>query len=264
MATQTIRVARQRYKMVPKLVDGKPVVTPVMKKDGVTPRTTRAGKPIVRKVTVADKSQPVDLKCERCHRVIVPGEQYRKVAIKQTYGGIKRTRCIDCPGWQPWELSSSLASRVMEIQNEDVDGSDWTEASEAESRAGEIAEMIRELAQEKEQAADNMEDGFGHATEQSEAIREQAQNLDSWADEVENSLSGTDFPEGHCGNCEGEDLECSTHEEEGHDPDCDGTEECMECNGSNEGEEVSEEDLEAWREEAAEAIRNALESAPDV
>ena len=265
---------RQHYKMVPKLDDdGKPIVTPVMKADGVTPRTTRGGKPIVRKVTVADKSQPVDVLCEKCRRVIKPGEKYQKATIKRTYGGSKRYRCADCPGWQPWELSSSLASRVAEIQNEDVNGDDWQAAEDAESRANEIAEMIRSLAEEKRESQSNIEEGFGHSTYQSDELGEQADNLESWADEVEQSGSTADFPEVEeevdCENCGGDgSFECSTHEEEGHDEDCDGTEECTECGGTGQVEnpegEPSEEQLETWREEAAQAIRDALENAPDL
>jgi hypothetical protein len=270
MARQVVATARQRYKMIPKLDgSGNPVVTPVMKKDGVTPRTTRAGKPVVRKVTIADKSQPIDTKCERCGKLIKPGSKYRKVAIKQTYGGIRRRRCIECPAWEPWELSNSLASRIMQIQGETVDGSEWNEEQEARDRAGEIAEMIRELASEKEEAASNMEEGFGHPTSQSEEISEQAQSLNDWADEVENAVDNADdFPEeGQCANCGGEgQLECSDHErhsdDEGDEDYCDGNEECVECGGTGEGEDIDEQLIEDWRQSAQQAIEDALSNCP--
>jgi hypothetical protein len=58
----------------------------------------------------------------------------------------------------------------------------------------EIVEAIRELASEKEEAASNMEDGFGHETEQSNELRETADALEGWADELEN-ISWPDEPE---------------------------------------------------------------------
>lgn len=270
MARQEILVARQRYKMVPDLDEnGKQKTVPVINQKTGEQKLARGGKPVVRKLTVADKTQPIETKCERCSKVIQPGDRYRKVSIKMTYGGRKRYRCIECPAWQPWELSSSLASRIMEIQSETVDGSEWNEEQEARDRAGEIAGMIRELAEEKENSASNIRDGFGHDTSMSEELDEQAQQLNEWADEVDGAVDNADdFPEGRCGNCNGEQLECSVHESENHsdDPDdenyCDGFEECMECNGSNEGDDIDESELEDWRQSAQQAIEDALSNCP--
>jgi len=264
MARPVVKTARQRYEMVPKLDDdGKQVVTPVLRKDS-TPKKTRGGKEVTRAITVADKSRPLPPRtCEKCGKPLVIGQQYREVAIKTTYGGYGRFRCMECPVWLPWELSSALWARIAQIQTENVTQSwQWTEEGDAEAAASDIAEQIRELAAEKQEAADNMESGFGHSTSMSEEIADQAQQLESWADEVEQAGTEAEFPEGKCENCGGEQLDCSTHEEKDHDPDCDGTEECVECSGSGEGETVSEEDLDAWREEAASAIQNALDNSP--
>jgi hypothetical protein len=55
-----------------------------------------------------------------------------------------------------------------------------------------VAEGVREVAEEYRESASNMEEGFGHATSMTEELEEKADELDSWADDVENALDGED------------------------------------------------------------------------
>ena len=257
----TTQVARQRYERVP-VIDPE---TGQQKKAQVNQRRRRGDRPVFRPVFENDRTKPLPpRKCEKCGAELTVGQAYRSIGIKRQFGGIIRYRCMNCPVWQPWEYSDSLSARVMQIQNEGVDGSGWEAAEDAEARASELAEMIRELVSEKQDSLDNMPEGLRDASE----LSEQVDSLDSWADEVEQAGTEADFPEGKCGNCGGEQMECSVHEEEKHsdDPDdpayCDGTEECMECNGSGDGEDIDDQELDEWREEAATAIQNALDNSP--
>lgn len=227
--------AQQRYAIKPVLnEDGTQKETPVMVKnrDGVlVQKKTKRGTPVTMKVTVADKSQPLPMPvCESCRTEIKVGTPYKHVTPKTgVYGGRQRNRHESCPNWHPWDLSNSTSARCEQIVY-DAETDEFTTESEAddmEATLSAAAEEIRELAQEKEDAADNMEDGFGHATGQSDELRELADSLREWADEVEQA----DIPE---------------------KPTEDDLEE----------DETMEERLERWVEEVVEARDNVLGNSP--
>lgn len=193
-----VKSARQRYRMVPVLDDaGQQVTVPVMKKrwdrpaDGpatfeLVPALTKRGAPIVKRLSVADKDQPLPgPKCEVCGTEVKAGQPYKWVQPKTgPYGGRKRVRCVSCPIWQQWDLSNSLSARVAQIQSEyALEGEHDAEAYR--ERASEAAEAIRELAQEREESAQNMEDGFGHEVEASANLWQEADDLNSWADDLD-------------------------------------------------------------------------------
>ncbi len=215
----TVQVARQRYTRVP-VIDP---ATGEAKKIQVNRQRKRGDRPIYKAVMANDKDQPLPpRKCERCGNELTVGEKYKSIGIKRQFGGIVRYRCMACPNWQPWEYSDSLSARIMQIQNETVDSTGW-EDGDAESRAGEIAEMIRELASEKQEALDNMPDGLRDASEYAEIPDE----LESWANEIEQAGTEHDYPEA---------------EDEDSDP--------------------TEEAVEEWRENAQQAIQDALDESP--
>jgi hypothetical protein len=260
----TVQVARQRYARVT-----------VMEPDPDNPgkkrpkrikinKQRRKGGDIYKIVNANDTSQPLPpRKCERCGAELVIGQKYRSIGIKRQYGGIIRYRCMNCPIWQPWEYSDANWARVAQIQSEqDIgDGSDWESEDDAREAAGQIAEAIREFASEKEEAASNVEEHFP-GSEQAEMLAQFVQDLEDWAQRVEDAVDNADdFPEGECQNCGGDEI---THDEhnEGCPEDCDGTEECLECNGSNEGE-PTEEQLDEWRASVVQAIQDELDNAAE-
>lgn len=175
-----VKSARQRYATV-KTGDS----TPVMSRSGAQ-KVTKRGTPVVRRTVEYDYSKPLPNRtCEHCQAEIKVGSPYKWVAPKSgPYGGHKRYRCAVCPSWQPWELSNALWARIAQITAA-AQGIDTSDAAEVRSALETAAEEIRSLASEKEEGADNMEDGFGHETEQSSQLRETAENLNSWADEIE-------------------------------------------------------------------------------
>jgi hypothetical protein len=261
----TTQVARQRYARVT-------VMEPDPDKPGeerpkriiVNKKRRRGDAPIYKVVKTNDKSQPLPpRKCEKCGAELTIGKEYRSIGIKQQFGGIVRYRCMNCPIWQPHEYSNANWARVAQLQAEhsSIDNSSWDSLEDAQATAQEIAEAIRELATEKQESLDNMPEGLQQG-DTGQALEQFVQDLEEWADRVENAPDNADdFPEGECQNCHGEEL---THDEHSEDcpEDCDGTEECLECNGSNEGE-ATEEEIDAWREEVATAIQDELDNAAE-
>ena len=182
-----VKKAQQRYETVPVLdADGNPVTTPVLRKDG-TPKTTKKGKSITRRVTVADKTNPLpNHKCDKCGTEIKVGDPYKWIAPKSgPYGGTKKFRCASCPDWHLWDYNFSRGAQVARIQYEysnEIAAADDVESirSALESAANEI----EGLGDEAEESANNIVDGFGHETYQSEELMQQAEDLRSWAQEL--------------------------------------------------------------------------------
>lgn len=264
MPKMTVQVARQRYKRVV-------VMEPDPDNEGqerpkrilVNRRRRRGDAPIYKTVKANDKTQPLPpRKCERCSAELKIGEKYRSIGIKTQYGGIVRYRCMTCPIWQPHEYSNANWARVSQIQSEaDVDCSSCESEDDAREVASAIAEMIREFAREKEEARDNVGEHFP-GSEQYEMLDQFVNDLEEWAQRVEDAVDNADdFPEGECENCGGEELTHDEHSEECPE-DCDGTEECLECNGTNEGE-ASEDQLTEWRDSVQQAIQDELDNAAE-
>lgn len=250
-----VKHARARYAMVPKRgEDGKQIEVPVLRKDG-TPKTTKHGSPITRKLTVQDRTKQLPpLRCGKCDTLILPGQPYKWIEPKMR--GMM-VRCADCPNWNVWEYSDSLSARVAQIQDTaaNILSSDFDSPDDLRSDLEEIASEIRSLAEEKEEAASNLEEGFGHETYQSQEISEQADQLNDWADEIEN-VDIPDLPEPEeqdCEECEGTGINS--------DPDDDG---CSDCDGAGTvtPDDPTDEQMDEWREEARQAAQDAVDNCP--
>jgi hypothetical protein len=250
--------AQQRYEMVPKLDEaGEPIRTPVMK-NGVQ-KTTRAGRPVFMDVTIADRNAPLPMpRCDApgCEdREIKVGTPYKHMSPKSgPYGGRKLCRHESCPTWQVWEYSSSMGARLAQIDHDfrnSLDLSAVEDNSDVVLALEEMASNIREIADEKEEGADNIESGFGHETEQSMELRDISEQLRSWADEVE-SADIPDFPEPEEDDCEACDATGYVN------GDVDDAEQaaCEECDATGRvtPDEVSDEAREEWISEVEGAI----------
>jgi hypothetical protein len=247
-----VKSAQQRYYQVPVLnEDGTPKQTPVLRKDG-TPKTTKKGRPILMRVTVADKSRPKpNLRCDfpGCTidgGEILPGTPYKHVSPKSgPYGGRQRNRHAAHPSWQQWDLSNSISAQAARIAHDFWDQFETLteiDASFVTDLLNTAAEEIRELAEQRRESAQNIEDGFGHAVSMSDELNQNADDLDYWADEVESvDIEDADDIEPEkvtCEECEGSGIIDVEVEEDG-DPE---TDECGNCNGSG---EVDDEDADA-------------------
>lgn len=204
-----VKRAQQRYETKPVIdpATGKQKVVPVLRKDG-SPKMTkskagRPGRPVVMRVTEADKSRPKpNYHCEKCGTEITVGSPYKWIKPKSgPYGGRMRVRCMTCPNWRPSETTSSAALSVLYGAQEAADDAlgDW-DANDGADALREIltnlAEGVREAAEVYEESASNMEDGFGHETSLSAELREKAEALNSAADDIEGNADDIeDFDE---------------------------------------------------------------------
>jgi hypothetical protein len=231
-----VKKAQARFRTVPVLnEDGSQKTTPVLRSDG-SPKTTKSGREITRRITVEDPNQPLPLrKCDNCGRTIDIGTPYKWVAVKTSaYYSTKRVRCGTCPSWQQWELSSSLSARLAQVDHDARNGLDETDASAVSDALRSAADAVRDIALEKAEGADNIENGFGHETEQSSELRQISDDLETWADELESAAdeaSGIEVPEEtlDCEECNGEgEIECFDCGGEGKQ----GEDDCDQCNGS--------------------------------
>lgn len=201
--TTFVKKAQQRYATVPVIdpATGEQKVTPVIGRNGEQ-KTTKAGKPVVLRVTQADKSQPLpNEKCERCGKEITPGSPYKWIAPKSgPYGGHKRTRCAECPGWRPSETTSSTIKSIVYGAQENF-SDELMGIEDIESLVDAVhtvGESYREAGEAARESATNIEDGFGHATYQSDELNERADSLESAADELENWEPSNEVDEDAC------------------------------------------------------------------
>lgn len=202
------------------------------------------------KVTGAQKPLRV---CESCNKSIEVRSPYKYIDIKTSaYSSHTRYRCGDCSDWMIWEYSNSLSARIAEIDfnaRNAIGGVDDKDA--AIGVLSETADSIRELADEKQESAQSLEDGFGHSTSQSEELAQQAEDLTAWASEVENA----EIPD----DPDPEEVDCET---------CDGTGQiieegdCPDCDGQGHPDEATEEQLDTWRDEVTSALETVLDSCP--
>jgi hypothetical protein len=189
--------AQPRFATVPVLdpETGQPKRTPVMR-NGVQ-KTTKRGALVFMNVTAPDKDNPLPpYTCDYCHKPIEVGTPYKHISPKSgPYGGQKKTRHEGCPTWNVWDYSSSLSAQLARIEHDfwnEIDGVETVD--DVTSALSSAAEEIREIAEEKESGASNIEEGFGHETESSNTLRETAESLSSWADEIE-AVDIPDVPE---------------------------------------------------------------------
>jgi hypothetical protein len=257
-----VKRAQQRYATVPVLDENdQPKRIPLKRKNG-QPVKTKTGREVTIAVTREDRTKPKPpANCDHCHKPIEVGTPYKWVKPKSgPYGGARRSRHASCPTWQVWELSNSLDARIQQATN-DFDVSQVESEDDVTSALEAVAEQIRELAAEKEEAASNMEEGFGHPTGQSEELAEQAQTLEDWADEIESvevpELAAADDVD--CEDCDGT-GQVDVEDVDEDDEDAETEEECSACGGTGQVESDEEPDLDAWREEVEEAVAIVWES----
>lgn len=237
-----VKKAQQRYATVPVIdpATGEQKQTPVINRRTGEQKVTKRGKPVFLKVTTRDTSQPLEMPkcdypgCQREDRHIIVGEPYMQVTPKSgPYGGHTRYRHDEHPAWRPWDLSNSLSANLQRIDSDYRDATGSAEsADDIRSALESMAEEVRDLAQEKEDGAENIESGFGHATYQSDELRQTAEDLNNWADEIEQAdvPELEDYP---CGDCDGSgEVEDEDDEAEGGDtPQCEG------CSGTGYSQE---------------------------
>jgi hypothetical protein len=180
------------------------------------------------------------LTCEKCSRTISIGQPYKWVKPGAKGRSRKRNRCMDCPGWKASELTSSAFLGIIYTAEEDAPGVDVAD-TDAEDLARQLTDLrdhyeeaAREAAEVRTEAADNMDDGFGHETGMSTDLREQGETAEA------EELAGVerDQPGPEVGD-------------EPEDPDPDDYEEEADYEAATVTHELELQDWEAARDEAA-------------
>lgn len=242
-----VKKAQQRYATKPVIdpATGEQKKTPVMR-NGVQ-RTTKKGKPVFLSITERDLTKPLEpYTCDACHKPIEIGTPYKHITPKSgPYGGRQRNRHESCPSWKQWEYSNSLSARTAQIEHEfseAIDGVD--DPSDVTSALEAAAESAREISTEKEEAASNIEEGFGHETEGSQELASIAEELENWASDIE-SAEVPDLPEpeeDECDECGGTGKDIEDEEKD-----------CEQCEGSGQftPEEPTDEQMDEWRSEVS-------------
>lgn len=289
-----VKAAQRRYATVPVLDEnGKPKRVPVISRRTGEQVVTKRG-PKWMTVTTQDKTQPLpNLRCDfpGCDITggeILPGQGYMWIKPKSgPYGGRQRNRHAQHPAWQVWDYSNSLSAQVARIEHDATDAVDGVETEDdVQSLLDDAADQITELAEAKRESAQNIEDGFGHPTSQSEELESQADELEGWAEDVR----GTDIPtqddfggEADCEDCDGTgQVECvycggtgKADETVEADEDTDPDDECSQCGGEGEvtcetcqgsgqveSEDLTDEQLDEWRDAVRDAVSDALGACP--
>jgi hypothetical protein len=199
-----VKRAQQRYRTVPVLNDdGTQRTVPVMRANG-TQKTTKHGRPVVMRVTREDRSQPLPpYTCDHCRQPIEVGTPYKHISPKSgPYGGRTLRRHAGCPTWQVWDYSSSTGARLAQIAYE-AHAADEADPESVAQALRDAAQAATDLADEKEESGQNIEDGFQHETEQSMALKDLAEELRNWAQELEDAADEAEGLDTECGTCGG-------------------------------------------------------------
>lgn len=227
------------------------------------------------------KTPDGNLECESCGKAIKPGDGYRWWANKMRHqsGSVRRIRCMDsaCTP-RPSAMKPGRTGQIMRIGEDFADAlaaaGDFTEVGEFETLATDAAEQMREIGQELEEGADNLEEGFGHETYQSAELRERAERIEAAADELEQ----VDIPEPDdhpCEHCDGGEVDAEDGDKHDFEAAEDDSELCGHC-GMDEDDDAHQtdgepttceecggdgKDWDAWREAATGAIQEAFDNA---
>lgn len=274
-----VKSARQRYAMVPVLDDeGNVKRTPVMKRDGVTPKTTKTGREVTMKVTVQDRSKPLpNLRCDfpGCAvdgGEILPGTSYKHITPRSgPYGGTQRNRHAGHPDWNVWEYSYSRSAQVARTVSEIhamIDDYTMETADDFDNMRQQAQDMAQEQLDEQEEALGNMPEQLQDGSQASEY----RDALESWVDEIGNAdapdegeafedcdeCDGTGEAKDSCDNCDGTGTCDAGTEDEDDCDECSGTGEIEDsCSACDDGKtDVLNED---WVEEAKDTLREAVD-----
>lgn len=195
--------------------------------------------------------------CDKCNKAIEIGSPYKHMSVKTgPRSSHKLVRCDGCPVWQVWEYSTSASARCAQIVHDartEIEGLNEADPDAVSDVLNTAAEAARELAEEKRESAQNIEDGFGHPTERSDDLNALADDLNAWADEID-AITVPDAPDPA-------DAECEDCGGTGETETLDSTIVCQECDGCGHAQEITEDQLDSWLGEV-EDVLDPLDNAP--
>lgn len=171
----------------------------------------------VHTVKKAQKSKFARL-CATCRKEIVPGDSYRYADLKTgPTSGFTRYWCSGCTPRASQLTSNDRLSRLYAANESvsDVLAGAWEFASLAEALSS-AADEAREVGEEYEESASNMEEYF-QGSSQVDEIREKGEACTEWADALQEAANDIEnLSEDECGQC-GEKEEADAHNEDSED-----------------------------------------------
>lgn len=146
------------------------------------------------RITTVDKARKDQGICMQCGKPIERGMSYRWCRPNRFTH--RRAWHVSCPQPRPSMLEGNERRAALMSAQEDAEDAlnaiDYVAGSVSETidRLREIlsdtASQFRDVAEEYEESAQSIEDGFGHSTAQSEEAQEKAQMVEEAADLIEN------------------------------------------------------------------------------
>lgn len=138
-------------------------------------------------------------RCHGCSKEIKVGDPYKWFANRIGRMSSRKNYCENCR-IRPSDMTTSPnLSTLYAAQEAAEDAAAKAEGSLEDAQiVRDYAEGVREVQSMYEESAQNMEDGFGHATYQSEEIAEKAAACESFADELDSTaddIEGLEDPD---------------------------------------------------------------------
>jgi predicted RNA-binding Zn-ribbon protein involved in translation (DUF1610 family) len=135
------------------------------------------------RVNTVKKARKDQGTCPSCGKAIKAGDAYKWAKGRYT---AKKIRCESCAFRQSDLTSSDKLSQVYAAQEGAEDAmAEWAgEEGEAQAIMENLAEAVREVANEYQESADNIHEHFSES-EKADECEERSQELEQWADECE-------------------------------------------------------------------------------
>lgn len=121
------------------------------------------------------------MSCRFCGKSIEYGQPYKWFASKIGRMSRRSNYHQGCK-IPPSHRTTSKMGTIYDAQEEFVAGDS---PDEIRNNVSAFAEVVREVAEEYRESAQNMEEGFGHSTYQSDELTDRADQLESWADDLD-------------------------------------------------------------------------------
>jgi hypothetical protein len=206
-----VKHARQRYAMVPDIdpATGEQKVVPVMRADGVTPKKTKTGREVTRRLTVQDRSQPLpNLRCDfpGCDidgGEILPGTSYKHITPRSgPYGGTQKNRHAAHPSWQVWDYSFSVRAQAARVQHDmegEIDSYEFGSTDDFDDLKQSLVDQANDFLSEREDTLSNLPEQL----QDSSISQEYVEAAEQWV----SALEDVDAPDGDaledCEACDG-------------------------------------------------------------
>jgi len=131
--------------------------------------------------------------CQSCGKPIEVGQSYRW--IKFRYAGTRK-RHSTCPSFRPSDMTNAKYGQVyaaMESAEDALDGlSEFDSLDEVQEILNDCAEQAREVGEEYEESASNMESAFPNGAPKIDEIRESAEACEDFATTLEDALGSSE------------------------------------------------------------------------